>query len=83
MLLNITTTGQVHSHQNHIWHMKQLAKVCQQGAPFLLETPYRVIDVTNSDSEQVGIEWTHGCNRPLFLHRRISKSISTLPTDSL
>jgi protein phosphatase len=53
----LATEGQVHTHQNHLWHMSQLAKLCQHDPKFLWATQTQVVDVTNPDSEQAGIEW--------------------------
>ncbi len=53
----LATEGQVHTHQNHLWHMERLAKICQHDPKFLLATPFQVVDVTNPDSEQAGVEW--------------------------
>jgi protein phosphatase len=53
----MATEGQVHTHQNHLWHMGQLAKLCQHDPKFLWATRTQVVDVTNPDSEQAGIEW--------------------------
>lgn len=53
----LATEGQVHTYQNHLWHMERLAQVCQHDPKFLLATTHHVVDVTNPDSEQSGIEW--------------------------
>ena len=53
----LATEGQVHTHQNHLWHMAQLGKICQHDPKFLWATQTQVVDVTNPDSEQAGIEW--------------------------
>ena len=53
----LATEGQVHTHQNHLWHMAQLAKICRYDPQFLWATQTNVVDVTNPDSEQSGIEW--------------------------
>lgn len=37
--------------------METLAKVCQQDQELLLATSYQVIDVTDLDSTQAGIDW--------------------------
>ena len=56
----LATEGKVHTDQSHIWHMKTLAKICQQDTEILLETNFRVIDVTESESTSSGIDWwTH------------------------
>ena len=53
----LATEGKVHTHQNHLWHMERLAKICQHDPKFLLATQFQVVDVTNPDSEQAGVEW--------------------------
>ncbi len=53
----LATDGKVHTHQNHLWHMERLAKVCQPDPQFLLATQFQVVDVTNPDNEQAGMEW--------------------------
>jgi protein phosphatase len=53
----LATEGGVHSHQNHVWHMETLAKVCEQDPQFLLATQFKVVDVTVPDNEQAGIAW--------------------------
>jgi protein phosphatase len=53
----LATEGQVNTHQNHLWHMDRLAKICQFDPQFLLATEHRLVDVTKPDSEQAGIDW--------------------------
>jgi len=53
----LATEGKVHTHQNHLWHMELLAKICQHDPKFLLATQFQTVDVTNPDSEQAGVEW--------------------------
>jgi protein phosphatase len=53
----LATEGRVHTDQDHRWHMEQLARICEQDDELLLATPYKVIDVTNPDSEREGIAW--------------------------
>jgi protein phosphatase len=53
----LATEGKVLTHQNHLWHMERLAKICQHDPKFLLATQFQVVDVTNPDSEQAGVEW--------------------------
>ncbi len=53
----LATEGAVHSDQDHRWHMDQLARVCKQDPEVLVATPYKVIDVTDPDSEREGLEW--------------------------
>lgn len=53
----LATEGKVHTHQNHVWHMERVAKICQHDPKFLLATEFLIVDVTNPDSEQSGVEW--------------------------
>lgn len=53
----LATEGKVHAHQNHIWHMETLAKICQQDSKLLLATAYQAIDPTDLDSIAAGIQW--------------------------
>lgn len=53
----LATEGKVHIDQNHVWHMETLAKVCHEDSDILLATEFKVIDVTDLDSQTVGIEW--------------------------
>lgn len=53
----LATEGQVHTHQNHLWHMIRLARICEQDPQFLWATQTHVVDVTNPDNEQAAIEW--------------------------
>ena len=53
----LATEGMVHSHQNHIWHMETLATICQHDPKLLRATPFKLVDVTVAESEQMGIAW--------------------------
>ncbi|MDZ4687845.1 MAG: polynucleotide kinase-phosphatase [Planctomycetaceae bacterium] len=53
----LATEGQVHAHQNHVWHMETLAKICERDPKLLRATPFHLIDVTDAGSEQSGIAW--------------------------
>jgi protein phosphatase len=53
----LATEGQVHTHQNHVWHMETLAKICQHDPKLLRATPFKTVDVTDPSSEQMGIDW--------------------------
>lgn len=41
----LATEGKVHVHQNHLWHMQTLAKVCEQDPGILLATNHKEIEV--------------------------------------
>jgi len=53
----LATEGKVHIDRDHVWHMETLAKVCGVGDAVLLKTPYKVIDLADPNSEQVGVDW--------------------------
>ncbi len=50
--------GEAHSSvpidENHVWHMETLAKVCHEDRDILLATEFKVVDVTDIDSQTVG-----------------------------
>jgi protein phosphatase len=50
----LATEGQVHADKPHEWHMKALARL---AGGIIVATPYRVIDVTDANSEAQGIRW--------------------------
>jgi polynucleotide kinase-phosphatase len=53
----LATEGRVHIHQNHIWHMETLARICKCDSKLLLATGFKVVHVTAPESEQEGIAW--------------------------
>ena len=53
----LATEGQIHSSQNHIWHMEKLAEICKADEELLLATPYKVVDVTDTASIETAIQW--------------------------
>jgi protein phosphatase len=52
----LASEGKAHSAQPHTWHMNSLAKLCAVE-PLLLKTPYKLVDVTNPESEAAAIQW--------------------------
>ncbi len=53
----MASEGAVHVDKSHAWHMATLAKICRADADVLQATPYKVIDVTDADSQVEGIRW--------------------------
>ncbi len=53
----LATEHKVHIERDHQWHMEMLAKVCAADEELLLPTAYKVIDVTDAESERSGISW--------------------------
>ena len=50
----LATEGKVHTDKPHDWHMHTLARL---AGGIIVATPFRVIDVTNPESEVEGIRW--------------------------
>jgi protein phosphatase len=53
----LATEGRVHVDKDHVWHMTELAKICEFDRELLLATPYKIVDVTDAASEAEGIDW--------------------------
>lgn len=53
----LATEGQVHIHQNHVWHMEQLTQICRHDTDLLVATSFQLIETTDLDSEKAGIDW--------------------------
>ena len=53
----LATEGQVHIGRDHVWHMDALAKVCAADSGLLFATPYKLVDVTDAESQLAGIQW--------------------------
>jgi protein phosphatase len=50
----LATEAQVHADKPHDWHMQTLARL---AGGIIIATPFKVIDVTNPESEAEGIRW--------------------------
>jgi protein phosphatase len=50
----LASEGKVHADQPHDWHLQTLARL---AGGIIVATPFRVIEVTNPDSEAGGIRW--------------------------
>ena len=53
----LASEGRAHSAKDHVWHMETLSKMCQCDSELLLQTPFRVIDLTNVADRDQGIAW--------------------------
>jgi predicted kinase len=53
----LATEGQVHVQRDHLWHMQKLAELCRAGDGLLLATPYKQVDVTNTESVEQATRW--------------------------
>ncbi len=47
----------VHTNKDHTWHMDTLATVCRVDPELLLATSYKLVDVTDPDSQAEGVRW--------------------------
>jgi protein phosphatase len=53
----LASDGRVHVDRSHTWHMETIAKLCAADSRLLLATPFKVVDVTNPESQAEGIQW--------------------------
>jgi len=53
----LASEGRTHLDRDHTWHMEKLAQLSPSAGGLLLATPYRVVDVTNSDSVEDAVRW--------------------------
>lgn len=53
----LATEGQVHSAQDHLWHMEEIAAFCAVDPELLMATPYRLVDLEDEASIKTAIEW--------------------------
>ena len=53
----LATEGRTHLDKDHVWHMEALTELCGADEELLQATPFRVVDVTDPDSEMRGTEW--------------------------
>lgn len=53
----LASEGKVYTNELHTWHMDTLARLCASGSKLLLATPYKLVNVTDPDSQAEGIRW--------------------------
>ena len=53
----LATQGHTHFDRDHVWHMETLAELCGGDEELLQATAFRVIDVTDPESEKLGTQW--------------------------
>jgi protein phosphatase len=58
----LATEGVVHGDKNHLWHMEQLAVLCQAGEGLLQKTTYQTVEVCDESCVAEGVrlwrDWT-------------------------
>jgi protein phosphatase len=53
----LATEGQVHVGKDHVWHMETLGRLCAGDSALLLATPFKLVDVTDAESQSSGVQW--------------------------
>jgi protein phosphatase len=53
----LATEGILHVDKNHDWHMNNLHRLCENDAGILLSTPYRVVDLTDTELQSSAMKW--------------------------
>ena len=53
----LATEDAVHIDKSHLWHLENIANICQEDSEILHATNYRLIDVNNDSSIQDAIAW--------------------------
>lgn len=53
----LASEGAVHTDKDHVWHMDQLAELCDADPDLLRKTERKVVDLTDSDSQRSGVAW--------------------------
>lgn len=53
----LATEGDVHINKSHVWHMETIAEICQADPAILLATAYRLVDITDENSQADAIRW--------------------------
>ncbi len=53
----LATEDAVHTDKSHLWHLENIANICQEDSEILHATNYRLIDVNNDSSIQDAIAW--------------------------
>ncbi len=53
----LASERRAHVDKDHVWHMEVLADLCRGDEDLLFPTPFRIVDVTDPDSEEQGTKW--------------------------
>jgi protein phosphatase len=53
----LASEGAVHIDKDHVWQMETLGEVCRADPELLVATPYRVVDLADSASEDAATGW--------------------------
>jgi len=53
----LASQGRVHTDHDHVWHMETLTDLCARDEGIFRPTKYRVVDVTDTESEAAATQW--------------------------
>lgn len=53
----LATEGKVHLDRDHVWHMETLSELCRHDSDLLQATAFKVVDLTDLDSQADAISW--------------------------
>jgi protein phosphatase len=53
----LASEGAVHSTKDHVWHMETIARICAADERLLLATPFHLVDLNDTESQQRAITW--------------------------
>jgi len=53
----LASEGAVHTNKDHLGHLQTLARICTADEALFLATPYRVVNVTDAESQASGVRW--------------------------
>jgi protein phosphatase len=54
----LATENAVHTKQNHVWHLEQIAQICEADtSQILLKTAYRAVDLSQEQQKLEAIQW--------------------------
>ncbi|WKN33790.1 polynucleotide kinase-phosphatase [Porifericola rhodea] len=53
----LATEDAVHMNKSHEWHMRHIQEICQRDEELLLATPYRIVDLSDEQSQQALVHW--------------------------
>lgn len=53
----LASEGGVHINRDHAWHMEKLTQLCQASSGLLVATPYRIVDLTDANSQAEAVAW--------------------------
>jgi protein phosphatase len=56
----LATEGRVHVNRPHDWHLEQIAAIVAHGAPLLVGTPHRVVELLDEGARREAAEWWTG-----------------------